>query len=225
MAFKLADLPYDHDALEPHVSAETLHLHHGKHHKGYVDKLNKPVDEAGIEQLSLEEVIQHSAGEPEGELGRQIDADFGGIEKFREAFKAAATGRFGSGWAWLVLDNGRLKVTSTSNGELPMTKGQQALLTCDVWEHAYYLDYKNDRGAFVDAFLDKLINWDFAAQQFALQGEGSSVAGRRYQEAQKDFAQSGDVRQGAEAAAEALEGAQGEDLEAARRSSASGPGA
>lgn len=254
MAFELPKLPYDYDALEPHISAETLRLHHGKHHKGYIDKLNNALEEAGAEDLSLEQVIQRSAdsedakglfnnaaqswnheffwncmtpgggGMPDGELGRQIEADFGGFEKFRKAFKTAATGQFGSGWAWLVLDGGRLKVTSTANAGLPMTQGQQALLTCDVWEHAYYLDYRNERASFVDAFLHNLVNWEFVAQQFALQGEGSAVAGRRYQEAQSDFAQSGAVTDGAKAAAEALEGPEAEDLESARRSTgAAGP--
>ena len=251
MAFNLPDLPYDYDALEPHMSAETLHLHHGKHHKGYVGKLNEAVEEAGVNGLSLEELIQRSAdkederelfnnaaqswnheffwncmtpnggGEPEGELARQIKSDFGSFEKFREEFKAAATGRFGSGWAWLVLDNGRLKVMSTANAELPMTHGRQALLTCDVWEHAYYLDYNNERDRFVDAFLDNLVNWKFVAERFALQGEGSPVAGRRYQEAQEDYASSGSVKEGAESAAEALDGAEAEDLEKARRSTGS----
>lgn len=233
MAFELPDLPYDHDALEPHMSAETLRLHHGKHHKGYVDGLNESLEDT--DGLSLEEVIQRSfdsddakdvfnqaaqcwnhgffwnclspdgGGRPDGALGRQIEADFGGFENFREAFKATAAGQFGSGWTWLVLDNGRLKVTSTPDAELPMIHGQQALLTCDVWEHAYYLDYKNERDRFIDAFLDNLVNWTFVAEQFARQGEGGSVAGRRFQEAQQEFAKSGAKAKGAKSAAKALE--------------------
>jgi len=194
MAFQLPDLPYAHDALEPFMSADTLQTHHGKHHQAYVDKLNAALGDD--DDRSLEAVIQNAVGRegahgvfnnaaqvwnhtffwncmtpqgggrPDGALAEQIDADFGGFNAFRDAFKAAAMAQFGSGWAWLVLENGTLKITTTSNADLPMVHGQHALLTCDVWEHAYYLDHKNRRDAFLDAFLDKLVNWAFVAEQF-----------------------------------------------------------
>ena len=192
MTFQLPDLPFAPDALEPHMSANTLGFHHGKHHKGYIDKLNAALEGSGAEDMSLEDVIAKAAqegntglfnnaaqtwnhsffwqclapnggGQPEGELAQRIEADFGSYDEFRAAFKAAATGQFGSGWAWLVLDGETLKITTTGNADTPLVHGQHALLTCDVWEHAYYLDYQNDRPGFVDAFLDNLVNWDFAA--------------------------------------------------------------
>lgn len=220
MTFRLPDLPYALDALAPHMSAETLKYHHGKHHAGYVKKLNDAVEGTGLADLSLEEIIHKTAddedqvgvfnnaaqvwnhgffwrcmtpgggGRPEGELARQIDADFGSFDAFREAFREAATGRFGSGWAWLVSEGGKLKVVSTPNAVPPMTHGQQALLTCDVWEHAYYLDYQNERPRFVETFLDHLVNWDFVAERFEMQGEGNSTAARRYRDAQEAFARS-----------------------------------
>ncbi len=206
MTFKLPDLPYPHDALEPHVSAETLHYHHGKHHATYVDKLNGLLAETQLAGKSLEEVILASAGDPEhkaifnnaaqvwnhtfywncmtpngggaptGELADKIEADFHGIDNFRAEFRAAAAGQFGSGWAWLVLDNGKLRIVTSSNAELPMVQGQHALLTCDVWEHAYYLDYQNRRPDYVDMFLDKLVNWDFVAQRLASAPRQASAA-------------------------------------------------
>jgi len=109
----------------------------------------------------------NGGGKPTGELAQKIDADFGSFEKFKEAFKAAGTGQFGSGWAWLVLDQGKLQVTKTLNADNPLTKGQTPLLTMDVWEHAYYLDYQNQRGTYIDAFLDQVVNWEFAAENFA----------------------------------------------------------
>ena len=223
MTFELPDLSYPHDALAPHMSAETLRYHHGKHHAGYVSKLNEAIEGTGFADLSLEEVIQETAdrpqhadvfnnaaqvwnhsffwqcmrpdggGRPEGELARQIDADFGSIQAFQQSFEDAATGQFGSGWAWLVLEAGKLRAISTPNAEPPMVRGQQALLTCDVWEHAYYLDYQNDRPRFVKTFLDHLVNWDFVAEQFAMQGEGGSTAARRYRDAQGAFVRSRNV--------------------------------
>jgi len=193
MAFELPPLPYPADALEPVYSANTISFHYGKHHKAYVDNLNKLVAGTELESKSLEELIMLSAadatkvgifnnsaqiwnhtffwncmkpgggGKPTGALAKAIDAAFGGYDKFVEQFKASAVGRFGSGWGWLVLDDGELKVVSTSNADTPMTKGQKALLTVDVWEHAYYLDYQNRRPDFVQAFLDKLVNWGFVA--------------------------------------------------------------
>jgi Fe-Mn family superoxide dismutase len=197
MTFTLPPLPYAEDALEPYLSAKTLQFHHGKHHKAYVDTLNKLVEEHGLKDQSLERLIQatyrdeskmavfnnaaqvwnhnffwrcmtkNGGGEPGGELAKAIKHDFGGFDRFAEEFEAAATGQFGSGWAWLVFDAGRLKVIKTPNAVDPVAAGQTALLTCDVWEHAYYLDYQNRRPDFVKAFVDNLINWDFVAENFA----------------------------------------------------------
>ena len=194
MAFELPPLPYPADALEPAYSANTISFHHGKHHKAYVDNLNRLVAGTDLESKTLEELIMLSAadatkvgifnnaaqiwnhtffwncmapdagGKPTGKLAKAIDEAFGGYEKFAEQFKAAAVGRFGSGWGWLVKEDGALKIVSTANADTPMTKNQVALLTVDVWEHAYYLDYQNRRPDFVQAFLDKLVNWDFAAK-------------------------------------------------------------
>lgn len=197
MAFTLPDLPYDKTALEPHISSNTLDFHHGKHHNAYVTKLNEFIKGTELENKSLEDIIMiaskddskqglfnnaaqvwnhtfywHSmapngGGKPSGELAAKIEQDFGSYEKFAEEFKAAGGGRFGSGWAWLVLDsNGKLKVMNTLNAELPMTEGYTALLTMDVWEHAYYLDYQNKRPDYMGAFLDNLVNWEFAAENY-----------------------------------------------------------
>ena len=195
MAFELAPLPYAEDALEPVISARTMQFHHGKHHKKYVDTLNELVAGTPLEKAELTEIIQEAAkdkekqkifnnagqvwnhdffwkcmkpgggGAPTGDLARRIDQDFGGFDQFKKEFATVANNHFGSGWAWLVLDNGKLKAISTPNAVPPMVQGQKALLTCDVWEHAYYLDYQNRRPDFVQAFLDKLVNWDFVAQQ------------------------------------------------------------
>lgn len=194
MAFELPALPFAEDALEPYYSARTLSFHHGKHHKAYVDNLNKLIAGTDLEKKTLEEIILLAAadpakagmfnnaaqiwnhtffwhcmkpgggGKPGGVLAARIDAAFGGYDKFAEQFKAAAVGRFGSGWGWLVLDGGELKILSTPNAETPLAKGQKALLTVDVWEHAYYLDYQNRRPDFVQAFLDHLVDWDFVAE-------------------------------------------------------------
>jgi Fe-Mn family superoxide dismutase len=197
MAFELPSLPYPDTALEPVYSAKTISFHYGKHHKAYVDNLNKLVANTRLDGLPLEAIIQTAAnnpemvgvfnnaaqiwnhtffwhsmkpgggGKPAGELAKKIDEAFGSYEKFAEQFKAAAVGRFGSGWAWLVVDGGALKIVSTPNAETPIAKGQKPLITVDVWEHAYYLDYQNRRPDFVQAFLDKLVNWDFAAANLA----------------------------------------------------------
>jgi superoxide dismutase, Fe-Mn family len=194
MAFELPPLPYPNNALEPYISAKTLDFHHGKHHKAYVDTLNKLIEGKPEEKQSLEEIIvathhddakttvfnnaaqvwnhtffwncmaKSGGGEPTGEVKKAIDHDFGGYEKFAAAFKEAATTQFGSGWAWLVFDAGKLKVIKTANAVNPVAGGEAALLTCDVWEHAYYLDYQNRRPDFVQAFLDHLINWEFVAR-------------------------------------------------------------
>jgi Fe-Mn family superoxide dismutase len=197
MPFKLPDLPFAYDALAPHMSKETLQFHHDKHHKAYVDKLNAAIEGTRYADMTLDDIIRASAktpqdvgvfnnaaqhwnhtffwncltpkggGKPEGELAARIEADFGGYDDFAKAFKAAATGQFGSGWAWLVLDGDDLKVTATPNAELPLMHGQEALLTCDVWEHAYYLDYQNRRPDFVDTVLQKLVNWRYVAERLA----------------------------------------------------------
>jgi Fe-Mn family superoxide dismutase len=197
MPFELPSLPYADTALEPYYTSKIIGFHHGKHHKAYVDNLNKLIAGTPMEGKALEAIIQESAvdppkagifnnaaqiwnhtffwqsmkplggGKPSGELAGKIDQAFGGYEKFAEQFKTAAVTRFGSGWAWLVLDGGALKIVSTPNAETPITKGQIPLITIDVWEHAYYLDYQNRRPDFVQSFLDHLVNWDFSAQNLA----------------------------------------------------------
>ncbi|UXR63200.1 superoxide dismutase [Fe] [Bdellovibrio bacteriovorus] len=191
MSFQLPPLPYAQDALVPHMSAETLEYHHGKHHKTYVDNLNKLVPGTEFEGRSLEEIIMKSSGgvfnnaaqiwnhtffwnclspqgggEPTGELAEALIRDFGSIEKFKELFADASIKQFGSGWGWLVKNPaGKLEILSTSNAETPMTKGHKALLTCDVWEHAYYIDYRNSRPNFLAAFW-KIVNWSFVEKNF-----------------------------------------------------------
>ncbi len=195
MAFELPPLPYAHDALEPYMGRETLELHHGKHHNTYVVNLNNLVEGAGLAGKGLDEVVvegfkagnagiinnagQHwnhnlfwrlmkkDAGQPEGELLRRIEQDFGSVDKMKEAFKAAALGQFGSGWAWLVVDGDKLDVMKTPNGENPLMHGKTALMGVDVWEHAYYLDYRNRRPDYVQAWLDHLVNWEEVAKGLA----------------------------------------------------------
>ena len=196
MSVEFPDLPYAADSLEPHVSAKTLEFHHGKHHKSYVDKLNSAIQGTAYEEQSLETIMtgaheageaavfnnaaqawNHSflwhsmspdgGGEPTGALADAINARFGNLERFQAEFKAAALGRFGSGWAWLVRTADGLDIVSTGNADTPLTDGATPLLTLDVWEHAYYLDYQNKRDAYIDAFLGEFINWDFAAQNYA----------------------------------------------------------
>lgn len=194
MALELPALPYDSKALEPYISANTLSFHHGKHHATYVTNYNNLTKDTPFASKALEDVIKEVAGDtskiglfnnaaqvwnhtffwhclkqggggkPTGALAAKIDADFGSFEKFVEEFKAAAATQFGSGWAWLVLDGGKLKVTKTANADTPLAHGQTALFTVDVWEHAYYLDYQNRRPDFVSAVLEHLANWDFVAQ-------------------------------------------------------------
>ncbi|MFO7535259.1 MAG: superoxide dismutase [Kiritimatiellia bacterium] len=193
--FQLEPLPYPQDALKPHISAETLSFHYGKHHKTYVETLNKLVAGSPWEDSTLEDVIVESAGledkkavfnnaaqvwnhaffwqcmkaqgggEPSGVVMERIEEAFGSYAEFRDAFLNAATGQFGSGYAWLVEDNATLRVIKTSNADNPMAHGLNALLGCDVWEHAYYLDYQNRRKDFVRAFLDHLVNWEFVESQ------------------------------------------------------------
>jgi len=195
MSIAFPDLPYAADALEPHISSRTLEFHHGKHHKAYVDKLNAAIAGTEYEGRSLEAIIDAShkaanpgvfnnaaqawnhtflwnsmsptgGGEPNGALAEAINARFGNLAGFREKFKAAALGQFGSGWTWLVRRGGTLEIVSTGNAETPLTDGSTPLLTLDVWEHAYYLDYQNKRDAYTDAYLDRLINWAFAEHNY-----------------------------------------------------------
>ena len=192
MAFTLPDLPYSKDALAPHISAETLEYHHGKHHAAYVTNLNKLLEGKPEASKSLEEIIMSSeggvfnnaaqvwnhtfywssmkpggGGQPTGDLLAAITRDFGSFDKFKEEFTTAGTTQFGSGWAWLVEQNGKLVVTKTPNADLPMKHGQKALLTMDVWEHAYYIDYRNARPKYIETFLGSLANWDFALANLA----------------------------------------------------------
>lgn len=193
MAFQLPKLPYAYDALAPHVSKDTLHYHHDKHHKAYVSKLNELIAGTNLEKKSLEDIIVATAkdeskkkifnnaaqtwnhtvfwssmspgggGEPGGGMMERIEKDFGGFDAFKEKFVKEAVDQFGSGWTWLVDDNGKLLIRATHDAMTPLAEGQSVLLTCDVWEHAYYLDYQNEREKFVKTFLDNLANWDYAA--------------------------------------------------------------
>lgn len=191
MAFELPNLPYKLNALEPYISQETLEYHHGKHHRAYVDKLNKLIKGTPLEKKSLEEIIMQSDGDifnnaaqswnhtfywhcmrpnggggPSGDLALALKEDVGSLEKFKEEFTNSANNHFGSGWAWLVQDkNGKLEVLSTVNARNPMTEGKKPLLTCDVWEHAYYIDNRNDRPKYVNNFWH-IVNWNFATKNF-----------------------------------------------------------
>lgn len=187
MSFELPALPYAKDALVPHMSAETFDYHHGKHHNAYVTKLNALTAGTDNENKSLEDIIRSSegglfnqaaqvwnhtffwnsmspkgGGAPSGAIADAINRDFGGLDQFKDAFSQAAATRFGSGWAWLVLDGGKLRVTSTANADTPIRSGETPILTLDVWEHAYYVDYRNARPNFIKAYLEHLVNWDFA---------------------------------------------------------------
>jgi Fe-Mn family superoxide dismutase len=195
--FVLPTLPYAEDALAPIISAKTLRFHHGKHHMAYIAKVNELISGSEFEGQTLERIIlavsgqadraglfdnaaqawNHAfywrslspkgGGKPPAELATMIDAAFGSLDVFKQQFAAAAVSQFGSGWAWLVRDGTALKIVKTSNAQLPLTKGQLPLLTIDVWEHAYYLDYQNRRPDYVQAVTDKLLNWEFAAENLA----------------------------------------------------------
>ena len=197
MAFELPPLPYAYDALEPFMSSQTLHLHHDKHHQTYVTNLNNLTKDSPLANASLEDVIKQSYGDASkqglfnnagqvwnhtfywqsmkkngggaipGELEKRLIADFGSLDKFKEEFANAAITQFGSGWAWLYIDNGKLKVTKTSNADTPLAQGHYPLLTADVWEHAYYVDYQNRRADFVKAFMESLVNWEFVAERLS----------------------------------------------------------
>ena len=192
MAITLPALPYEANALEPYITANTLSFHHGKHHQTYVTNLNNLIQGGELADKTLEEIILAVANEPEkigifnnaaqvwnhtfywnsmkkggggapsGAIASKINEDFGSYEAFVDAFKNAGLTQFGSGWAWLVLDGGKLKITKTANADTPMAHDQKAILTVDVWEHAYYLDYQNRRADYLDLFLKHLVNWDFA---------------------------------------------------------------
>jgi Fe-Mn family superoxide dismutase len=193
MSHVLPSLPYAPNDLEPYISANTISFHYGKHHQTYVTNLNNLIQGSDFDGLSLIDIIKRSAGQekfvgifnnaaqvwnhtfywycmkpqggglPSGDLKNLIEQSFGSYDEFRAQFKQAALTQFGSGWAWLVEKDGHLSIMKTPNADLPMVHGFKALLTCDVWEHAYYLDYQNRRADYVDTFFDKLVNWDFVA--------------------------------------------------------------
>ncbi len=197
MAIELPALPYEATALEPYIGAATLGFHHGKHHQTYVTNTNNLIKGTDLENASLEAIIEAATNNPEkvglfnnaaqvwnhtfywscmkkggggvpsGAIAAKIDEDFGSYDAFAEAFKNAGLTQFGSGWAWLVLEGGKLKITKTPNADTPMAHGQKAILTADVWEHAYYLDYQNKRADYLDIFLKHLVNWDFANANLA----------------------------------------------------------
>ena len=195
MSFELPSLPYAKDALAPHMSAETLDFHHGKHHQTYVTNLNNLIKDTDLQNSSLEEIViksskdssmagifnnagQHwnhilfwqcmkpnGGGSIPSELEKKLNEDFGSVDKFKEAFIQAGTTQFGSGWAWLAVNNGKLVVTKSANASNPLVDGMKPILGCDVWEHSYYIDYRNRRPDYLKAFLDSLVNWEFVASQ------------------------------------------------------------
>jgi len=197
MPITLPELPYGVKDLEPHISARTLEFHYGKHHQGYVTNVNKLLQGTDLLGDTLDNIVTRTAGNPErsgifnnaaqvwnhtfywqsmrpggggapvGLVANKITSDFGGYEKFADQFKQVALAQFGSGWTWLVLIDDRLSIVKTSNADNPIVKGQKPLLTIDVWEHAYYLDYQNKRGDYVEVFLKNLVNWEFANSQLA----------------------------------------------------------
>lgn len=195
MAFQLPDLPYPYDALQPYMSAETLEFHHDKHHNAYVETGNKLLQGTGLEGKSVEEVVKASYGQNQAlfnnagqhynhihfwnwmkangggsklpsALQAKVDSDLGGYDKFREAFIEAGKGQFGSGWAWLAMKDGKLEIMKTPNGENPLVHGGTPLLGVDVWEHSYYIDYRNARPKYLEAFVDHLINWEYVEHLF-----------------------------------------------------------
>jgi Fe-Mn family superoxide dismutase len=190
MPIELPKLPYPEDALKPHISPETIQFHYGKHHQTYVTKLNELIANTPNAGKSLEEIVKSAApgpvfnnaaqvwnhtfywhslkpgggGQPTGAVAQAIKDSFGSYEAFRKEFTEAATTQFGSGWAWLVKDGGKLKIVKTANAETPLTTAAKPILTIDVWEHAYYIDFRNARPKYIDTYLDHLVNWDFANQ-------------------------------------------------------------
>ncbi len=200
MSFELPPLPYAQDALQPFMGAETLEYHHGKHHQAYVTQSNNLVQGTGLEGKTLEEVVQASYGKPEltglfnnasqhlnhlhfwkwmkpngggsipGELEAKLTEDFGSVDEFKAQFIQAGVTQFGSGWCWLTMNNGKLAVTKTPNGESPIAYGGVALLGCDVWEHSYYLDYRNARPKYLEAWVNSLVNWEYVAELYGQAG-------------------------------------------------------
>ncbi|GAA5540269.1 MULTISPECIES: superoxide dismutase [Brucella/Ochrobactrum group] len=195
MAFELPALPYDYEALAPFMSRETLELHHDKHHQAYVTNGNKLLEGSGLEGKSLEDIVKESYGKNQGlfnnagqhynhihfwkwmkkggggnklpgKLEKAIESDLGGFAKFREDFIAAGVGQFGSGWAWLSVKDGKLEISKTPNGENPLVHGAKPILGVDVWEHSYYVDYRNLRPKYLEAFVDSLINWDYVLEMY-----------------------------------------------------------
>ena len=193
MAIELPPLPYADDALAPHISERTISFHYGKHHAAYVEKLNDAIEGTDKADASLEDIVKTAepggvfnnaaqvwnhtfywnsmspdgGGDPSGELAAAIESSFGSVDSFKEQFKADAVGNFGSGWTWLVREGDGLAIVKTDDADTPLAHGQTALLTIDVWEHAYYLDYQNARPAYVDTFIEHLLNWEFVANNFA----------------------------------------------------------
>jgi Fe-Mn family superoxide dismutase len=192
MSFTLPELPFAKNALEPHISQETLEYHYGKHHKAYVTKLNGLIEGPEHQEKTLVDIIDSAqgaifnnaaqvwnhtfywncmkpggSGNPAGDLADAIKRDFGSLDRFKEDYSKAGASLFGSGWVWLVLNNGKLEITQGANADLPMKHGQTALLTMDVWEHAYYIDYRNARPDYIETFVNELINWDFVAKNLA----------------------------------------------------------
>lgn len=191
MKFELDPLPYAKNALAPHLTEETLSFHYDKHHQAYMTNLKNLLEGKPEAEKSLEEIVKTSSGgvfnnaaqvwnhtfywnsmkpsgggEPQGALAEAIKRDFGSYADFKKQFAEASVKQFGSGWGWLVKEGDKLKIVTTGNAETPITKGQTPLITCDVWEHAYYIDYRNLRAKYVDTFLEKLVNWEWAAAQF-----------------------------------------------------------
>jgi len=195
MTFELPSLPYASDALAPYMSSETLDFHHGKHHQTYVTNLNNLVKDSDMQDASLEDIViksskdasmagifnnagQHwnhilfwqcmkpnGGGAMPSELENRISSDFGSVDQFKEAFVQAGTTQFGSGWAWLAINNGKLVVTKSANASNPLVEGMKPILGCDVWEHSYYIDYRNKRPDYLKAFLDNLVDWEFVSSQ------------------------------------------------------------
>lgn len=198
MAFELPDLPYDYEALQPFMSRETLEYHHDKHHKAYVDNGNRLAADAGMDSLSLEEIVKQSHGSNAGlfnnaaqhynhihfwkwmkggggtglpaKLRAAIDSDLGGYDQFRADFINAGVTQFGSGWAWVAVRNGKLEIMKTPNGENPLVHGASPVLGVDVWEHSYYIDYRNARPKYLEAFVDNLIDWDYVLEMYEAAG-------------------------------------------------------
>lgn len=195
MTFQLPKLNYSKSSLSPHMSEETLDLHHGKHHQTYITNLNNLIKDSGLENSSLEEIVKKTSADPSkigifnnagqhwnhilfwkcmkpkgggalpGKLEKRINSDFGGVDKFKEQFIQAGVTQFGSGWAWLAIDKGKLIVTKTANASNPLVNNMKPILGCDVWEHSYYVDYRNRRPDYLKSFIENLVNWEFVESQ------------------------------------------------------------